>query len=115
MKQVISFVISLVVFIILIFWVDGWLVNTIVDAFPPSATDWLNLIRIVAWVLVLWGTFGLALIISSGVYWIIKFCLDYKKIMRSYKAGKEAEGNKPSIKSKWQDRLEEMQQRQNKN
>lgn len=115
MKQVISFVLSLMVFITLIFWLDGWLVNTIVDAFPPSATDWLNLIRIVAWVLVLWATFGLALIISSGIYWLTKFSLNYKKITRSYKVGKEAPGCKPPIKSKWQERLEEMQQRQNKN
>ncbi len=64
MKNIISFLIGLAVFVCIIVYFDGWLVNLILDAVPDSAVEWLKLIRIGVWIVVLMFTFGIALAIS---------------------------------------------------
>lgn len=108
MKKLLSFIISLIVFISLIWFVDGWFVNLVVNAFPPSAADWLTLIRVVTWIVVLWATFGIAIFISSIVWMVVTilFHLKSKNVEQDIKF--------TIGKSKWQERLEEIQARQSK-
>jgi hypothetical protein len=65
MKTLISFILSVVVAFLLVYYVDGALVSYIVDQIPKSASEWIGLIRIGVWILVLLLTGGIIIWISS--------------------------------------------------
>ncbi len=67
MKNLLGFIVGLIVFLVLIFVVDKAIVNAILNAIPASADEWLGLIKIGVWFVIIWFTLGLAVVISMGV------------------------------------------------
>ncbi len=72
MKSIIGFIAGVIVFFVLIFVVDKAIVNAIVSLFPASAADWLGVIKVGTWFVILWFTLGLAFLISMIVGMIIQ-------------------------------------------
>lgn len=64
MKNFIGVIVGFIVFLFLIFVVDKAIVNTILNAIPASVGEWVGLIKIGLWFLILWLTLGLAFAIS---------------------------------------------------
>jgi len=109
MNKILSYIISLVVFAALIFLVDAWLVNLIIDAFPASAKDWLTLIRIATWIVVLWATFGVAAFISALVGMIVSGFLQWRSNKRKLDHMMDRKPRSP-----WEERLEEKWRHQSR-
>lgn len=64
MKNFIGVIVGFIVFLFLIFVVDKAIVNAILNAIPASVGEWVGLIKIGLWFLILWLTLGLAFAIS---------------------------------------------------
>lgn len=67
MRGLVAVIIGIITFLLIIFYVDPYLVDQIMSLFPDSAKDWFKLIRFVAWLAVLFFTTGLAIVISTLV------------------------------------------------
>ena len=64
MKTLITVVITLSFLAFVFFKVDPGIVNWFVNALPPSAHDWLPILRIIGWIIVVMFTGGITVGIS---------------------------------------------------
>jgi hypothetical protein len=78
MKIIISILVFLAVFLFAMH-IDGAIVDWMVGSFPKSAAEWLGVIRIACWILMLSFTLGFSILISYAVSYIIYSLLDGKK------------------------------------
>ena len=76
MKTLLSFLIGLICAVLLIYYVDGWLVNLIISNIPKSAWEWIGLIKIASWVVVLLLTGGIIIWISSLIGVVVNAILE---------------------------------------
>jgi hypothetical protein len=52
--------------------IEKAIVNAIVSLFPASVSEWLEVIKVVTWIVILWLTFGIAFFISIIVGTIVR-------------------------------------------
>jgi len=64
---VVTFILTIVGAILL----DGMFVDWIVGLFPASAVDWLGVIRFGAWIVVLWLTLAVSILLAYGLSTLI--------------------------------------------
>lgn len=102
MKKLISVLVGIAIFLLIIFKVDGAIVDFIANAIPKSAAEWIPLIRIALWITIVCISFGIAvwLAVIAGI--IVNAILEgvgRRKATRYF--------GQPQ-KSRFQQRLEEM-------
>ena len=105
MKKVLPLLVGILVFCGFIY-LDYLLVDFIVSQFPPSVKEWLGIIKIVVWLVVLSFTFSISLAVSLIVGIMLGAVLKYEERKKNIK---ETEKLLESSPSKWQKRLEELQ------
>lgn len=76
MKTIVSVIAAIITFFCIIFFVDPMIVHGIVSLFPKSAAEWIPVIKIAVWLVVLGFSLGITFLISYLVGVIFYFCLD---------------------------------------
>ena len=102
MKKLISVLVGIGVFLLIIFMVDGAIVDYVANAIPKSASEWLPLIRIGLWIIVICLTFSITLVISTIVGVIVNAILEVALRKKSTNHFRQPQ------KSQFQQRLEQM-------
>ena len=75
MKTLFSILVGIAVFLIMIFVVDKAIVNAIAEQIPKSAAEYLGLIRIGLWIIILFLTTGLSIWIGMFFGFITRLFL----------------------------------------
>lgn len=78
MKTIISVLVGLVIFYLIFFQLDPWIVNSIMNAIPQeeSIIEWMKLLKIAVWFFVISLTAGLGIGLSVWIGGIARIILD---------------------------------------
>lgn len=76
MKTLISLMVSLIIAFLLIYFVDGAIVNYIISKIPNSAGEWIGLIKAGIWIIILVLTSGIVIWISVAIGLILNAILE---------------------------------------
>ena len=64
MKMLFSIIIGIIVFAIIILWIDPMIISIVMKLIPESAHEWFGLIKLGLWIILLVFTLGLTFTIS---------------------------------------------------
>ena len=85
MKKTIKYLIGLSVFATIILWIDPKIISALLELFPPSANEWMGVIKIGLWFVLLWLTLGITFGISMTITFIAGLCLSANPQRNKYK------------------------------
>ena len=67
MKTIVSILLGLVIFYLIFFQLDPAIVSWIISKVPVSAGEWLGLIEVIVWIIVILFTGGLGIWLSITI------------------------------------------------